>query len=78
MDFLNPATAAEATAARVFTTVDTAVAANIVAGHPMTVKVADDTQVRSDAWVAAKVAVPADAAKAGVPVAGVECSARAI
>jgi hypothetical protein len=54
-----------------------ALAANIAADRPAKVKVAADTAVRSDAWVVAKVAVPVDAAKAGVRAVDVGCSARA-
>ena len=57
---------------------DTALAASTAADRRAKAKVAADTAVRLAAWVAAKVVVRVDAAKAGVQVADVVCLARAI
>ena len=84
MDFLKIAAATKAEAAEVTATntevmaTNAALAANTAADRLAKAKVAADTAVRSDAWVVAKVGVPAGAAKAGVQVADAVCLARAI
>ena len=55
-----------------------ALAANTAADRLAKAKVAADTPVRSDARVVAKVVVPGDAVKAGVPVVAAGCSVQAI
>ena len=55
----------------------TALAAGTAVDHRAKAKVAADIAVRLAAWVVAKVAVPAGAAKAEVRVVGAACSGRA-
>ena len=82
LDFLKSAAATRAKVAKVgiaeVMATNTALAVNIVVDRRAKAKVEAGTLGRLAAWVAAKVAVPVDAAKAGVRVVDAVCSARAI